>query len=95
MSESSQVADARIPGPGRDDDANLEALDSARTKLVALCLARERSATLAELHEDLGEPRCSLLRILGDLIEEGLVERVEGTYHFRGEEDVVPGASGA
>lgn len=94
MTESSgSMADGQLPWSGNRDEPGLEVLDSAQTKLVALCLARERSATLAELHDALGEPRCSLLRILGELIERGLVERVEGTYHFRGEPDAVPGAA--
>lgn len=84
MTESrSAVADGRLPWLDRGDGAGLEEHDSSRAKLVALYLSRERSASLAELQRALDEPRLTLLRILGDLADRGLVERVEGTYHFR------------
>lgn len=75
----------RLPWIERDDPTVAD-LDSPRTKLVALALARERSATLDELQATLGEPRLTLLQILGELIDGGVVERVEGTYHYRGDD---------
>lgn len=76
------VPEGSLPWIGRSD-ATPEDTDSSRAKLVALHLANERSATLADLQAALGEPRLTLLQILGDLVDSGLVERVEGTYHFR------------
>lgn len=88
MTESrGTVVEGALPWVDRGDEPGLESIDSPRTKLVALCLARERSATLSELQAALDEPRLTLLRILGVLSDRGLVERVEGTYHFREPED--------
>ena len=81
----SSVADGPLPWIERGESPGMTDLDSPRTKLVALCLARERSATLEELQELLGEPRLTLLEILSVLVDRGIVERVEGTYHMREE----------
>lgn len=76
------VAEGSLPWIDREDGPSVADLDSPRTKLVALCLARERSATLEELQAVLGEPRLTLLEILGVLVDRGVVERDAGTYHF-------------
>jgi|GEM_PF-2387944 predicted transcriptional regulator len=76
MSASQLEAAAGVVSAVRD-------IESDRRKLVYLYLAVQGGATLDELKADLELPCLTLLRVLPDLRDEGLVANEEGHWVAR------------
>ncbi|WP_331234297.1 hypothetical protein [Natronorarus salvus] len=69
--------------PGRSPPPVPETLRSPSVKLVYLCLAVGGPQTPGLLRERLGLSLLTLYPLLGRLVDQGLVERVEGAYAIR------------
>lgn len=60
--------------------SSVRAIDSNRRKLVYLYLATQGGATLDDLKADLELPLLTLLRVLPDLQDNGLVAEEDGRW---------------